>query len=209
MNIESTFPDNWITDEKLDVQYNIFVENDNKRIVIVFQGSHSAVDWKLNFTFITAAYKEMKDKFYFHKGFKEGYHSVNDNIKNLIKKYIELNPTYKIYITGFSLGGAYAQLCAEDIWYSFPELRDKLCGDVFGSPKFLFFWNSKKFAERIQFLNLYRNGSDIVPSTPPICFGFVRIKKLIQIGEKWNFFKMFLFTKYHSPAHYRDSMKDI
>lgn len=67
-----------------------------------------------------------------HKGFYLGYLSVAQQVRDNIKEHLQKYPKAKIYVTGFSLGGALATVAALDIKYNFGHV-DEYYG--FGQPR--------------------------------------------------------------------------
>lgn len=174
------------------------VVNDDDRVIFpVFQGSNNFDDWVHNFQFWpkkVRPYKNMEDEWYAHKGLVDVWHSIRDEcISSIIK--IASSEDYKDYCVcciGHSHGGGLAQLCAEDLAY-----RGICCTyRTFGSPKVFY---GKKTREHLDNLPIatgicYENGSDIVPLLPPGAFSM----NPIHIGECFDIFRLFNTVKYHT-----------
>ena len=97
-----------------DIQYIIECDND-RNVVLVFQGSNSSLDWKNNFRFWKKPYKNMDVTFRVHSGFLKIWRSGRDQIMSEIEA---LNPS-TITVCGFSLGAATSILAYEDVWYRY------------------------------------------------------------------------------------------
>jgi hypothetical protein len=110
---------------------------------------------------------------YFHKGFYRAIQSCIDDIhSNLIDRFGTENT---IYITGHSLGGALAAIL-HSLWnqtnkipYPFQKPHLDACACyTFGMPRY---GNTLVVSELANPFHIY-NESDIVPTVPPISFGF-------------------------------------
>lgn len=179
-----------------DVDYVIKKDEENKKVYVLFLGSNSKQDWKSNFNFWpkpAKPYKNMKKRWYAHRGFVEAYQSIQRNLLTEISTIKANNPDYDILIAGHSFGGAIAQLCFEDCLYnsSLKSAYKFLC-ITYGSPKVIYSRWKRKQLKRFFIIN-YENGSDIVPKLPP----FAKVVDKMHIGESFNFFKCFT-DKYHT-----------
>lgn len=168
---EETIKGPWETGG-FDVQFRIIDEGE--MAIISFQGSVSAEDWKLDFSFPVKPYRDMPETWYAHGGFVSGYKSINDRILERVadKKFI--------FIEGYSLGGAYAVLCTEDIKFHHPEMDTGTI--TFGCPN-VFWFPGKKVRERCKDILHVRNIGDPVPAVPPRFFGYVSLGSAKYIGS--------------------------
>ena len=147
-----------------DGDYAITVDSNEKIIYVSFEESDGKRDWYNNFAFFPIPikpYKNMKKKWYAHRGFVRVYHSIRDSIFNDLNDLMfELKDSeeYVIVILGWSHGGALAQLFYEDCVYR--EVERELILMTWGSPKpFYSKWKVKELLnEENQFC--YENGSD-------------------------------------------------
>jgi triacylglycerol lipase len=182
MNYTNLFSGPWKTIGD-DTQYRI-VETDYE-FIIVFQGSNSKADWKNNFKFRKKPYKNMPVPYSVHRGFLHVWKLINDYFLNLVREIEK-----PIVIVGHSYGGAIATLCMEDIWFKFPDKREKLTLVTYGSPRILSWRNHSKIKERWENSYIYENKIDLVSHIPFFLMGYVHVKKKIKLKNE-NKFKIF------------------
>ena len=174
----------------LDVDYDIEVDDVNKKINVFFEESASKQDWKTNFNFPVRPYKHQKSCLWVHRGFKKAWKSANDIIMRDVID-VRSRTGYDVVFIGWSYGGAMCQFAVEDFCY-----RTNIRADVitFGAPNVFFGKKSSEYARNccksvIQFAN--RN--DVVTIMPPF---YSQIRKM-KVGEKFNLFKLFKPNIYH------------
>eukprot|EP01116_Phalansterium_solitarium_P025460 TRINITY_DN9753_c0_g1_i1.p1 TRINITY_DN9753_c0_g1~~TRINITY_DN9753_c0_g1_i1.p1 ORF type:complete len:332 (+),score=58.81 TRINITY_DN9753_c0_g1_i1:108-1103(+) len=107
-----------------------------------------------------------------HDGFYEAYKAVRDQVRVAAKLLQLQNPNKPMVITGHSLGGALAQLCAVDLVQS-----GVVAGPVyiwnFGQPRVGNAVFAKFASSVVQHVYRTINMDDIVPHLPPTVLGFV------------------------------------
>ena len=174
-----------------------FVE-DNGILYIYFEGSNSITDWVRNFLFKKKPYKDMDVKYKVHRGFLAAWKTVEDIIINKIteqvtvevydeekkRKKIEKKYKYnKIYVVGYSHGGALAAFCHECVWFHRPDLRDGgFVGYGFEAPRIYGAWHVKKsLKERWDNFYVIRTNNDIVTHCPPRLFRFTHVGHMIKV----------------------------
>jgi len=151
-----------IEDKKTDTQCYVFVKN--YITYIVFRGTEKKLRDIL--TDLFAFKKEIPFKntkgIRVHRGFLSAYMSVRNKI---LDKVLELENSH-ITVTGHSLGGALATLCAVDLQKnSFGIIQI----NTFGSPKVGNKRFSNSFDNRIPPYNRYINRFDMVSIVPFSC----------------------------------------
>jgi hypothetical protein len=188
-------------------QSDYAIKRVGSKLYLFFEWSDSAADWKNNFNFPSKPYKDMGITWRCHRGFLKVWKSIEPYVKDAIMK-----PTVKsVTIVGYSHGAAIATLCHEYVWFNRPDLRNKLDGYGFGSPRV--FWGniSEELRERWANFHIVRNLNDIVTHMPPKFFGFRHVNDVIEIGEdgKMALCKTALkCIEAHRPENYIYSMEN-
>ena len=97
-----------------DIQAFGIVGHDN-RLIITFRGSKNLKNWIRNAS--TKLLKTSLNGFeaWVHSGFLLGYHLVAGRIRNYIERMKAKMGADSVLVTGHSLGGALAQICALDV----------------------------------------------------------------------------------------------
>lgn len=159
-----------------------------KTIVVLFKGTDSLDDWKVNFDAKLSDAHEDNKKIKVHNGFydtlledKEGGVKIFNTIKSIIG---DQGDDIDLVITGHSLGGAMATLFA----YKVHEEFNIQGVHVYGSPRvgnkhFAYDYNNKLSNVTIRFWN----GADVVPSVP--FWKYKHIKNEIFLNKKAKAFK--------------------
>lgn len=169
---------------------------DGNKLYIFFECSNGKTDWKNNFDFPAQPYRDMKDKWYCHRGFLKVWKSIEphlcDEILDLEVQYIE--------IVGYSHGGAIAQLCYEYVKFHRPDVH--VTGFGFGAPRVFWGLATRAVRERFNGFVVVRNGRDIVTHLPPVAFGFWHICEVVKIGESVG------LIKDHYPEKYIEALQE-
>jgi triacylglycerol lipase len=141
--------------------YGFIIESDNS-IVISFRGSRSNPDWIADASILQTYFPYTRIKLKTHSGFSAIYNTCRQQIINILNT---LNNSKQLFVTGHSLGGSLAVLCALDaavntaynnpIMYSFGSPR-------IGNCKFVQAYNGV-INNSIRIVNT----NDIVPLLPP------------------------------------------
>lgn len=178
----------WIT-SPLGVQYAV---KDN---ILYFQCSRDAQDWRYNLMFPVAAYKNNKDTFLMHKGFKILWHDVRDDISRLSFKNIR----------GYSQGAVFACMAHEDRLYNHGFICNTV---VFGCPKFLFA-PSDETKEKFSGILRIENADDIVAKVPPFYTHIGDSKQLEKKHDKPKDISWVEYISGHSPYQYRHNLEAL
>ena len=170
--------DGWET-AGLDVQFKL-VDHPVYGTIVAFQGSISKMDWRLNFDFAVIPYHHQDQKWFAHRGFVKAWKSVRDIIMP------RLGGKYRIKVVGYSLGGALAQLCHEDIEFQYPGTITESW--TYGAPR-VFWFPPETIRYRMFHHHRFTNAGDIVPHLPPALFGFRHTGLNIWIGSLKGYLK--------------------
>jgi hypothetical protein len=160
-----------------------------KQMIISFRGSETLVNWLNNLRIETGSVP-WKHKYgdsdpQVHEGFLAGYESVSGEIIEYVKSLLsdEAYTDYTLVVTGHSLGGALAILCAAD-------LREVLSSSVnirlvsYETPRV----GNADFANYVQSLfppslrTRITHGRDLVIHTPPYLIGYRHIGQEVFIN---------------------------
>ncbi|MGA7935599.1 MAG: lipase family protein [Kovacikia sp.] len=211
-----------ISQDQTDTQCAILP--DGAGITIVFRGSESKSDWETDFDtpqeqvkfdqqIIRGEIVSNQEKIYpypgdsssgalMHRGFVKAYFSVRDKIH----EYIRTHEISIVTLTGHSLGGALATLCAVDIQYNFAS---KVSIEIytFGAPKVGNDGFRDSFNKRVP--NSYRfvHGMDIVPEIPRWWQGYRAVDQEVRIGQRFSFSFLSQRFKDHALDRYISTIK--
>lgn len=161
-----------------DASYYVERLLDGKVLNLYFEWSNGATDWKNNFDFPAKPYRDMKNMWFCHRGFLRVWKSIEPNITADI---MDPNVT-EINITGYSHGGAIAQLCYEFVRFHRPEIL--VTGVGFGAPRVLWGFARKAVRDRFRGFMVVRNGKDIVTHMPPFFLGFRHMGDIYEISSE-------------------------
>ena len=152
---------------------------------VVFRGTQTIADWAENASFLVSQFKEVAGAPAVHLGFHRVYQLVR---KSLTSQLASLNFAVglnRVVVTGHSLGGAVASLCALDL-ASHGVLPNVECC-TFASPR-AFFLSSRSFDTAVPRSLRVANPLDIVTEVPPIVLGYVHVHGGLHIAPKLDDF---------------------
>lgn len=162
-----------------------------KRLVLAFRGTQQLKDvlTDLNAFHMMHPYGNLNTSIQVHRGFMHAYLSV----RKLIHDYARAHRSEfgRVFVTGHSLGGALATLCAVDLQYNFDGLPIEcyISGNpMVGNPAFV-----KSYNKRVPKTCRTYMRKDPVPILPPSWFerrthgGYAQHGTPFPIGS-WNFF---------------------
>lgn len=159
------------------------LEREGDALKIYFEWSDGREDWLNNFNFPAKPYRDMKNKWFAHRGFLKVWKAIEKHIASEI-----CDPTVsKIEIVGFSHGAAVALLCYEYVKFNRPDVE--VSGFGFGGPRVLWGFACKEVLKRFEGFVVVRNGHDIVTHLPPVLFGFRHVGEVLKIGESVGLIK--------------------
>lgn len=167
------------------IKYYVAVNHSKKSLIIAFRGTLTPGSF-----FVDAAVAQVKytghpeapEDARIHAGFFYSFYRVSSRLRDSIKQVAALiTEEYTIDVTGHSLGGAMATICALDLvgQKMFPASRVRLF--TFGQPR----TGNPAFAEfvsNIGFRSISRItfNNDLIPHVPPTFMGYAHHR-----GEVW------------------------
>ncbi|KAG1147593.1 hypothetical protein G6F37_006597 [Rhizopus arrhizus] len=172
----------WVPDGKIITTFTSLLSDTNgyvlrsdkqKTIYLVFRGTNSFRSAITDIVFNFSDYKPVKGA-KVHAGFLSSYEQVVNDYFPVVQEQLTANPTYKVIVTGHSLGGAQALLAGMDLYQREPRLSPKnlsiftVGGPRVGNPTFAYYVESTG----IPFQRTVHK-RDIVPHVPPQSFGFL------------------------------------
>lgn len=209
-----------------DTQCAILSEGDAiyDAIYIVFRGSEKRLDWDTNFQFKQELFEfkqevireqivNDREQIYpysgksrsgakMHRGFTTAFLSVRDRIHDFLKTH---SPS-QVTVTGHSLGGALATLCAVDLQFNFPN-QFSIDVYTFGAPRVGNDGFTESFDRRVPESHRFVNGMDIVPALPRLWQGYRHVDKEHRLGKRFSL--KFLTQRFvdHKIEHYIAALK--
>lgn len=208
-----------------DTQYAILSDAAGEAIYIVFRGSEKRLDWRINFNVqqdvmqfqqqvIEAQIVQGQEQVYpyaeesssgaqMHRGFTSAYLSVRDGIHS----YLKNRSAARVTVTGHSLGGALATLCAVDVQYNFADQVQALEVYTFGSPRVGNSGFRESFNRRVP--NSYRlvYGMDLVPALPRPWQGYRHVDSEHRFGPRLSLNFISQRFKDHAIGNYISTLK--
>ena len=179
-------------------------------IYIIFRGSAQDADWDTNFALNRTQGYPYSDnpqtKVQIHEGFSKAYLSVREVLHQTCS---ELEEGTRLIVTGHSLGGALATLCALDLQFNFFSTEpERISLYSFGSPRVGNSEFRQSFNRRVP--NSYRvvNGMDIVPAVPRPWQGYRHVDSAYRIGQRFSWRFVSQRVRDHAIASYIDALRD-
>lgn len=146
-----------------------FILESPLEIIIAWRGSSSTNNWLSNMNAAQKKFKYIKEDALTHRGFTDIYSSAREEILSVLGT---LSPDKIVYVTGHSLGGALATLCAIDIAantaYNAPRLY------TYGSPRAGDPAFAKAFSRYVRSSFRYANLFDAATYVPPTVYKLPR-----------------------------------
>ena len=177
----------FIDDDYTDIQAAVTVSEGQKRICVVFRGSESRSDWYYDLMLFKkriggiGGIEGIASDVAVHSGFhtqltKGGtYNNITDSVRELINQH----PTFAVYVTGHSLGGALATLFGFMFAH---EIETPVVVASFASPRVGNYAWKQAFEART---NLYHyrvtNKRDVVTAFP--MFRYHHVGNNIQLAD--------------------------
>lgn len=169
----------FIQDETTDIQVGITICETEKRICVVFRGSESQTDWYYDLLIMK---HKLNENIRVHSGFYKQLtqNNVYDKLVSEVNKLIGKYPTFAIYITGHSLGGALSTLFG---YMLSTEINHQIMVVSFASPRVGNYEWKEAFEAKTN-LTHYRitNNHDIVTAFP--LYKYYHVGHNIKLLEK-------------------------
>jgi predicted lipase len=225
----SEFPDvtpSFIDQPRTDTQCAIVADATGSNVFIAFRGSEKRLDWDTNFDFtqevvefqtevIEEKIVEDREQVYpyqgasrsgakMHRGFAAAYLSVREQIHD----YVRTHAISGITVTGHSLGGALATLCAVDIQYNFSE-QVKIAAYTFGAPRVGNSGFRESFNRRVPDSYRFVYGMDVVPALPRPWQGYRHVDQEQRLGRRFSLNFLSQRFKDHEITNYIAALKQL
>lgn len=172
------------------------IERDGDKLKIFFEWSDGAEDWRNNFDFPAKPYRDMKNKWFAHRGFLKVWKAIEPHIAGDVND----RSISKIEIVGYSHGAAVALLCYEYVKFNRPDVE--VSGVGFGCPRVVWGFIRKNVKKRFEGFVVVRNGCDLVTHVPPVLFGFRHVGEVLTVGKSAG------PIKDHYPERYIEALKE-
>lgn len=216
----------FIDQPNTDTQCAIVLEAAGKSIYIAFRGSEKRMDWDTNLNFGQAAFEfqqevvrkqivqnreqvypyagESRSNAKMHQGFTAAYLSV----RNQIHDYLRTHPVSNVTLTGHSLGGALATLCAVDVQYNF---LSQVAIEVytFGSPRVGNDGFRESFNRRVPDSYRFVYGMDMVAALPRPWQGYRHVDAEHRLGPRLSINFLSRRVKDHEIQNYIAALKEL
>lgn len=210
----------------------------NDEHIVVFRGTKGLTDWRTNIRFSRELFQirkpanaisnqptsrqilpaeqimpvdiegndlaEIAPRAQMHNGFVDAYMSI----QNEIHRYVDRHRPKRLVMTGHSLGGALATLCAIDFQLTYKGRHD-IALYTYGSPRV----GNPAFRELVNehIPESYRivHGVDFVPGLPAIWSGYRHVNSVYRIGNRfnWRFFSSRVTD--HFMQKYRLALEEL
>ena len=163
-----------VSDRATDAQAYVTLDEEGD-IIVAFRGSKTPQDFLQDAKFEQVMLAEIphgaEDPLVMvHEGFLEDFDAITVTLISQVRTYLALKPLAKIYITGHSLGGALAILCALEFSQQLlmPELVVTFGQPRVGNAAFRDLYNAALLNRTFRVINQ----NDIVPRTPGALLGY-------------------------------------
>ncbi|KAI7868472.1 Alpha/Beta hydrolase protein [Spinellus fusiger] len=157
----------------LDINGYIARNDQTKEIELVFRGTHSPSNWIADITFQKVPYTPVAGASV-HIGFYAAYTSAQSTVVPAVLDQLTKYPSYRVVVSGHSLGGALATLATLDLYQRDGRLSNQnLFAKTYGGPRvgdanFAYYFSSTGIS-----LERTVHNRDLVPHLPPQMNGYL------------------------------------
>lgn len=177
------------------------IELDGDTLYLLFQWSHSHMDWVSNFDFPARAYKNGEDKWRVHRGFLRVWKAMRDDIERKVDEILAEKKIQKIMCVGYSHGAAISLLATEDMVYLHGD-KYTVNGYGFGCPRCVWGKLPEGVYARVMRFKAICHKQDIVTHLPPTVFGF-RHPNILRLKTQ----KKLNCVDAHRPENYLETLE--
>lgn len=162
-----------------------FITESDSQIDVVFRGTSTASDWISDAIARQTEFPYAKQGGLVHQGFLDIYQSAR---KQIITAMSKLSAHKQLYLTGHSLGGALASLCASDLATN-TKFKDPAVY-TYGSPRVGNTTFANQFNRKTGPHYRIYNRNDMVPKLPPLVYTspltgdlyhYIHVKKGVEL----------------------------
>lgn len=166
-----------------------FIIQSEEHIIVAFRGTTTTADWISDAIATQRKFKCVSDSGLTHVGISDIYYSAREQILSTLKR---LSEEKALIITGHSLGGALAVLCAVDV-SSNSKFNNPMVY-TYGAPRVGDPVFAKKFAGTVNYSYRFNNRFDVVTHLPP------HIYKLPKREKTYHF----MHVREDIPLHFHN-----
>jgi len=212
-----------------EVNTKFFAGHDGESIILVFRGTDmdpndiiswnlydftedAFLNWKSNMNTIPVPYQFDPEPYGFsdsnvevHQGFQHAYQSLRSEVRAAIQSLRQTHPSFPLYVTGHSLGGAIAQHAALDLAVNDGEHPIVY---TYGSPRLGKVAWADYYEQHVTKSFRVVQNSDVVPRLAPAVMGFEHAGKEIWYQKVDNDWWAFGLTGWHYERRFCEGRED-
>ncbi|KKA27795.1 hypothetical protein TD95_003567 [Thielaviopsis punctulata] len=167
------------SDTATDVAMIIGIDHKRQEIVLSYRGTVDIRNWIVNLSFSQSSCEELIEDCEAHQGFLWAWSETKDAVMSGIAAATAEFPSYKIIVTGHSLGGAMATLATAYLRNAFYKLDLY----TYGSPRVGNLMFVQLVTNQLGSENRVTKLDDPVPRLPPIFTGYYHTSPEYWIDE--------------------------
>lgn len=156
------------------------MERDGSTLYLYLEHSRGEEDWKNNLDFPARPYKRGDGSMGLAHG---GFLRVWRGVERAVSSAVSDPAVQGIVIVGYSHGAALAVLCHEFVWFSRPDLRERIFGVGFGAPRVIWGLADEETLSQWDRFWVIRNPDDAVTHLPPSAMGYTHVGHMLELSE--------------------------